>query len=247
MTHTHTVLAWRDTTGFKYAVPTGCNGEESARGMLAHVLRADSEYDHGALYEYQHGRDVLMEIGHRVGTVAAGVMASAGTINTAMIPVVDQCYRNMMAANAANVPAEYNRCEEMLKATLVLLTNGDMPYAHALRWAFTDSGESTGYYLSEFTRNDLCLEAGEMSQEEYETTLRFAVHCKEGGSEWVDAFATREAAESHAEMLKADTTIEDRHADNARPREYPYVNHDGETVWACCESTIGPACGHRVS
>jgi hypothetical protein len=26
---------------------------------------------------------------------------------------------------------------------------------------------------------------------------------------------------------------------------YPYVNDAGQTVWACCESRIGPTCGHQ--
>lgn len=28
--------------------------------------------------------------------------------------------------------------------------------------------------------------------------------------------------------------------------EYPRKNSDGETVWACCESSIGPVCAHRA-
>jgi hypothetical protein len=27
---------------------------------------------------------------------------------------------------------------------------------------------------------------------------------------------------------------------------YPRKNEAGETVWACCESSIGPACKHRA-
>jgi hypothetical protein len=26
--------------------------------------------------------------------------------------------------------------------------------------------------------------------------------------------------------------------------DYPYTNAAGVTVWACCESSIGPVCGH---
>ncbi len=29
--------------------------------------------------------------------------------------------------------------------------------------------------------------------------------------------------------------------------EYPRVDKDGNTVWACCESRIGPVCCHRKS
>lgn len=29
------------------------------------------------------------------------------------------------------------------------------------------------------------------------------------------------------------------------PRHYPYKNERGETVWACCESSIGPICAHK--
>lgn len=28
--------------------------------------------------------------------------------------------------------------------------------------------------------------------------------------------------------------------------EYPRRNDKGETVWACCESSIGPKCWHRM-
>jgi hypothetical protein len=28
--------------------------------------------------------------------------------------------------------------------------------------------------------------------------------------------------------------------------EYPRKNEKGETVWACCESSIGPTCQHRT-
>ena len=28
--------------------------------------------------------------------------------------------------------------------------------------------------------------------------------------------------------------------------EYPRTNDKGETVWACCESSIGPKCWHRM-
>lgn len=29
------------------------------------------------------------------------------------------------------------------------------------------------------------------------------------------------------------------------PAQYPHVNAEGQTVWACCESSIGPVCEHR--
>lgn len=29
------------------------------------------------------------------------------------------------------------------------------------------------------------------------------------------------------------------------PQQYPRVNEQGDTVWACCESAIGPACPHK--
>ena len=32
---------------------------------------------------------------------------------------------------------------------------------------------------------------------------------------------------------------------SAPSSEYPRVNHKGVTVWACCESIIGPRCQHR--
>ncbi|URG17467.1 hypothetical protein Mbo2_097 [Rhodococcus phage Mbo2] len=28
--------------------------------------------------------------------------------------------------------------------------------------------------------------------------------------------------------------------------DYPRITPDGRTVWACCESSIGPVCGHRT-
>lgn len=30
----------------------------------------------------------------------------------------------------------------------------------------------------------------------------------------------------------------------ANADQYPRRMHDGRTVWACCESSIGPACAH---
>ena len=33
--------------------------------------------------------------------------------------------------------------------------------------------------------------------------------------------------------------------DGVAMNEYPRTNDQGVTVWACCESSIGPLCGHR--
>lgn len=211
--YTHLVKAWRDSTGYGKAVPIACNGEASARAMFAHVLREDSEYDHAELCERFQGDYVRhLETGHRKGTVAARMVAD--TINRAMEPIVDQCYRDMMTANAAAPYSheEYDRCDEMLKAALVLLTNGDMPYARALRDALSDSGEEIHYYLTKWDRNAMCYEVGEMSREDYEATLRWAVECEEHGETWVDAFPTREEAEQHAAHLVANTKVVDRQA-----------------------------------
>jgi hypothetical protein len=213
--YTHIVKVWKDSNTNR--IPIACNTEEYAREMFRHVLRADSEYDHAVLCERRGSSDYItvLETGHRAGTVAAGLVAD--TINRAMIPVVDQCYRNMMHANSADpyVHDEYDRCDEVLKAALVMLTNGDMPYARALRWAFTDSGEDAHHYLTYENRNAFCYNAGEMSREEYEATLRWAVECEEHGETWTDAFETREQAERHAADLVANTTVVDREAANA--------------------------------
>lgn len=144
------------------------------------------------------------------------VQTAAGTVNHAFEPLVDHCYRSMMDANMTEpyVHAEYDRWDEMLKAALVLLTNGDMPYARALRWAFTNSGEDIAWHLAldHGDRNSMCYEAGEMPQEDYEATLRWAVECEEDGETWVDAFATREQAVQHADSLVANTKVVDRQA-----------------------------------
>jgi hypothetical protein len=213
---THTIRAWRDGSSvepLKMAFPN----EETARAMYAALLTNDSEYDHATLCERRgtSGYVTLLETGHRAGTVAAGL--SAGTINQAMIPVVDQCFANVMAANAAEPYSheEYDRCDRVLCAALVMLTNGDAPYANALRYWLTDSGEAISYYLTKWTRNVSCLEAGEMSQEEYDATLRWAVVCQEGDSTWTEAFETREEAVARGESLAAYTSVVDRHAANA--------------------------------
>lgn len=212
--YTHKIMAWRDSVGRGGALPIASPDEATARAMFAHVLRADSEFDHAELCERAHPTsDVFyaVETGHRAGTVAARMVPD--TINEAMRPIVDDCYRRMMDANSTEpyVHAEYERWDEMLKASLVLLTNGDMLHARALRWAFTDSGADIAWYLK-VDRNALCRDAGEMSDEDYEATLRWAVECEEGGDTWVDAFATREQAEEHAAALVANTTVVDRQA-----------------------------------
>jgi hypothetical protein len=211
---THTIQAWRDGSGVG-PLPMAFPNDETARAMFAALLTNDSEYDHARLYERRGSYSTLLETGHRAGTVAAGLVA--GTINGAMIPVVDQCYADMMTANAATPYSheEYDRCESVLRAALVMLTNGDQPYANALREALSDSGEEINYYLTKWTRNVLCVDAGEMSREEYKATLRWAVECEEEGERWTDAFETREEAVAHGESLVANTTVVDRHATNA--------------------------------
>jgi hypothetical protein len=64
-------------------------------------------------------------------------------------------------------------------------------------------------------------------------------HSDVTGYEWRQARGETYCPECH-EYTMCD-------ASNAHPQEYPYVNHDGETVWACCVSTIGPKCGHSAS
>jgi hypothetical protein len=208
------IIAWRD--GSDTRLPMAFPSEPAARAMFTHILRADSDYDHAKLCEVAAGGyTTVIEIGHRVGTVAAGLVAD--TINRAMIAVVDQCYTDMMTANGTEPYSheEYDRCDQVLTAALVMLTNGDMPYARALRWAFTDSGENAHYYLTCENRNAFCYNAGQMTREEYEATLRWAVECEEHGETWTDAFETREQAQEHADSLVANTTVVDREAANA--------------------------------
>ena len=213
--YTHVVHAWKDSNTDR--VPIACNTAADARNMFEIMLRAESEYDHATLSERRGTSDYfqLLETGHRAGTVAAGL--SAGTVNTAMIAVVDQCYRNMMDANGADPYShdEYDRCDQVLRAALALLTNGDMPYARSLHDALSDSGEEINYYLTEWSRDVLCVDSGEMSREDYEATLRWAVECEEGGSTWTEAFETREEADQRAAELVANTTVVDRHADKS--------------------------------
>lgn len=208
------IMAWRD--GSDTRLPMAFPSEPAARAMFTHILRADSDYDHAKLCEVStSGYTTVIEIGHRVSTVAAGL--AAGTVNGAMIAVADQCYTDMMDANSADpyVHDEYDRCDQVLTAALVMLTNGDMPYARALRRAFTDSGGNADHYLTCENRNAFCYNAGEMTREEYEATLRWAVECEENGETWTDAFETRELAEGYAKELVANTTVVDREAANA--------------------------------
>ena len=213
--YTHIVKAWRDSTGYSEAVPMACPTEGDARAMFTYVLRADSGYDHAELCQATGSYVTVMETGHRVGTVAASMVP--GTVSRAMEAVVDQCYRNMMDANATEpyVHADYDRWDKMLNAALVLLTNGDMPYAEALRWHFLDSGEDIRWYLERSDRNATCYDASTISQENYEAALRWAVECEENGETWVEAFPTRELAEERANGLIANTTVVDRQANDA--------------------------------
>lgn len=213
--HKYLVEAWTDVD--TKALPLACNAEDDARATLAHVLRASSEYDHAQLCERRGASEYfnVLEIGHRAGTVAAGL--SAGAINRAMVAVVDQCYADVMAANGASpyVHEEYDRCDRVLCAALMLLTNGDKPYADALRYWLTDSGENINHYLTKWSRNSTCYDAGTMSREDYEATLRWAVKCEERGETWTEAFDTREEAETRAAELVANATVVDREAANA--------------------------------
>jgi hypothetical protein len=141
--------------------------------------------------------------------------ATLGTINPAFQPVVNECYRRMMAANMAEpyVPEDYDMWDEMLKAALVLLVSADMPYARALRRGFLEGADHVDSLLSQWTRNVLCRDAGEMSQEEYDATLRFALECNEQGATWTEAYETRVEAESVAASYgdTVVTKIVDRH------------------------------------
>ncbi len=176
-------------------------------------------------------------------TILQGMVA--GTVNRALEPVVDHCYRSMMDANGATpyVPAEYDRWEEMLKAALVLLTNGDMPYARALRWAFLESGETIRWHLSRSNRHALCYDAGEMSTEDYEATLRWALECEEDGDTWTEAFTTREAAVEQGEFLVANTKVIDRAAFAYGGRKYLITVKDGDGVPVMAGQTVTNAYG----
>lgn len=61
---------------------------------------------------------------------------------------VDKAHGNMLEVNSEipYVHAEYERHSRLLKAALVIYTNGDMHYAEALYMALIDSGESVEYY-----------------------------------------------------------------------------------------------------
>lgn len=71
----------------------------------------------------------------------------------------DKAHADMMAVNGGTpyVHAEYYRHERLLKAALMLWTDGDAPYAEALFDAYVDSNEDLEWYTrrSGFSRDDL--------------------------------------------------------------------------------------------
>ena len=44
-----------------------------------------------------------------------------------------------------------------------------------------------------------------------------------------------------------ETSSRTHHRNEPTMTTYPYKNDAGETVYACCESTIGPTCAHRAT
>ena len=66
-------------------------------------------------------------------------------------------------------------------------------------------------------------------------------------------------AERAAEMYRRDPSLHGRPSNHLKmlglvtesdaeydAHRYPRVTDDGRTVWACCESSIGPVCSHRI-
>lgn len=105
-----------------------------------------------------------------------------GRINYAIASYVDQCYTYMHAANAKEPynHAEYTRFEHMLKAALLLLTNGDEPFAEAFFHFLIEDGGSVMALTARMrngmeTRNDFCYNAHTMLHEDWYAALPFAV------------------------------------------------------------------------
>jgi hypothetical protein len=71
----------------------------------------------------------------------------------------DKAHSDMLKANAAQpyVHEEYARHERLLKAALMLWTDGDAPYAAALFDAYVDSNEELEWYVRRggWSRDDL--------------------------------------------------------------------------------------------
>lgn len=102
------------------------------------------------------------QINHRVCTHAATPYARrqcrdhARTLPT-LATVVDQAHDDLMKANSAYPynTSEYDRCERVLTAALVVFANGDMSYANALRNLLLDSGEEIMWYVNTYSREFL--------------------------------------------------------------------------------------------
>lgn len=102
------------------------------------------------------------QINHRVCTHAATPYARrqcrdhARTLPT-LATVVDQAHDDLMKANMAEPynHGEYERCERVLNAALVVFANGDADYANALRNCLLDSGEEVMSYVNRFDRSYL--------------------------------------------------------------------------------------------
>jgi|SRR5687768_2010483 len=101
------------------------------------------------------------QINHKLCSHAATPYARRQCRNHAatlpsLATLVDQAYQGTVDANLATPynHSEYERCERVLKAALVVFANGDMDYANALRNLLLDSGEEIMYYVNTYSREE---------------------------------------------------------------------------------------------
>lgn len=96
-------------------------------------------------------------------------MAMDETLRQTFINTANRSFQLMLKANATTpyVHEEYERFRRMGFAALVLFTEGDEPFAHALEEAFHDSNEKIEYYLERWSRDALCDQFGTDSSEEF--------------------------------------------------------------------------------
>ncbi len=116
-------------------------------------------------------------------------------IDVAYLTIVDKHFQEMMAANAAEpyVHAEYERCDRMASAALVLLTKGDQEWANALRLAFTDSNEPIEYYIRNWSRDALVYDLGTYADTD-RSGIEHRIGLHDDAADWVDSCAECKAA-----------------------------------------------------
>lgn len=152
-------------------------------------------------------------------------------IDGTYIPVVDQHFQDMLAANAKEpyVHAEYQRHQDMAKAAALLMCKGDANWAAALVDAFRDSNEPMTWYLSQYSRRYLLQNAGIVEPGAWVVGYNNAGSLPDpdntrGYAEWDDAWrAVREEMEYYAQS-------DDASARDALPTDPEEARAHGYTV-----------------